>query len=304
MAWLDLYEKQVRLLIEILPFVAAEKDLALKGGTAINLFVRDLPRLSVDIDLTWLPVGDRPAALKGINAGMNRIADAIADAPAGLRVFRSVLRTEGVATKLVVGRGDVQVKIEVTPVLRGCAYPPETRAVSEAVEDRFGFAETLVVSFSDLFAGKIVAALDRQHPRDLFDVRGLLANEGIDDDLRAAFVVYLLGHGRPMHEVLDPRRKDIAAEFAQAFQGMTAEPAPLDDLLATREAIIATITGGMPRAHRDFLTGFLEGTPDWALLGVPGAEALPAILWRQQNLDTLDAGRRAALVHSLKAVLA
>jgi predicted nucleotidyltransferase component of viral defense system len=90
------------------------------------------------------------------------------------------------------------IKIEVTPVLRGCVYEPKPSSVSAAVEDQFGFAEIQVVSFADLYAGKLVAALDRQHPRDLFDVRDLLANEGIGEDLRKAFVVYILSHSRSM----------------------------------------------------------------------------------------------------------
>ena len=53
-----------------MPFVAAEKDFALKGGTAINLFLRDLPRLSVDIDLTYLPIADRAQSLAAIDAAM------------------------------------------------------------------------------------------------------------------------------------------------------------------------------------------------------------------------------------------
>lgn len=74
MAFLDRYRSQVALLIRILPFVAEEPDFALKGGTAINLFVRDMPRLSVDIDLTYLPVQDRKASLAAIDAAMKRIA--------------------------------------------------------------------------------------------------------------------------------------------------------------------------------------------------------------------------------------
>ncbi len=113
-------------------------------------------------------------------------------------------------TKLVVREAGVQNKIEVTPVLRGCAYDPQVRGVTPAVEEAFGFAEMPVVSFADLYAGKIVAALDRQHPRDLFDVRLPMANEGITDEIRAAFIVYLLRDHRPMAEVLGARPKDIA----------------------------------------------------------------------------------------------
>jgi hypothetical protein len=84
----------VALLIRILPLVAVEKDFALKGGTAINLFVRDLPRLSVDIDLTYLPVADRPTSLAAIDKAMARIAESIARAIPGARVTPSRLRQE------------------------------------------------------------------------------------------------------------------------------------------------------------------------------------------------------------------
>jgi predicted nucleotidyltransferase component of viral defense system len=143
--------------------------------------------------------------------------------------------------------------LEVTPVLRGCVFEPELRTVSASVETTFGFAEIQVVSFADLYAGKIMAALDRQHPRDLFDIRDLLSNEGIDDDLRRAFIVYLISHDRPISEVLVPRRKDIAQEFEQSFEGMATEPVELDDLLAARETLIAAMAGDMPEAHKNFL---------------------------------------------------
>jgi len=226
MAFADTYRNQVALLIRTLPSVVAEECFAMKGGTAINLFVRDLPRLSVDIDLTYLPVQDRATSLATINAAMARIAERITESVRGSRVAPSRSR-ENVITKLVVRGDGAQIKIEVTPVLRGCVFEPAIRSVSPSVEDEFGFAEMRIVSFPDLYAGKIVAALDRQHPRDLFDVRDLLANEGIDDALRRAFLIYLISHDRPMAEVLAVRRKDIAVEFDRGFVGMTRQPVEL-----------------------------------------------------------------------------
>ena len=207
----ELYRRQAALLVKALPLVATETCFALKGGTAINLFIRDMPRVSVDIDLTYLPIADRPASLKDIDAAMRRIASRIGRSIPGARVSPSALRGENCVAKLIVHADGVQIKIEVTPVLRGCVYEPSSRSVSARVEDRFGFAEIQVVSFPDLYAGKIVAALDRQHPRDLFDVRDLLANEGINAELRKAFIVYLLSHNRPIAEVLAPMRLDISA---------------------------------------------------------------------------------------------
>ncbi len=168
------YLRQVGLLVRALPFVAEEKCFALKGGTGINLFVRNLPRLSVDIDLTYLPIEDRRSSLHGIEAALRRIGRRIEAAIPSSSVSTVTLRTEGTVNRLFVRDRGVQVKIEVTPVLRGCVYEPRALAVSASVEERFGFAAMQVLSFADLYAGKLVAGLDRQHPRDLFDIGGML----------------------------------------------------------------------------------------------------------------------------------
>jgi len=301
MAFNETYRRQVALLLRTIPFIAREECFALKGGTAINLFVRDLPRLSVDIDLTYLPVLPRNRSLDAIDKAMQRIAARVEKGIKGSRVTQT--KVEGAVTKLLIREGGVQTKIEVTPVMRGCAYDPELRTVSPAVEATFGFAEMAVLSFADLYAGKIVAALDRQHPRDLFDVKDLLANEGIDDALRAAFIVYLLSHGRPMAEVLAPRPKDIGPAFASSFQGMTAEPVTQAELVAARAELIDAVVKRMPKKHRRFLISFESGEPDWSLLGVAGANKLPAVKWRQQNLDKLSKQKPTHLVAQLESVL-
>jgi predicted nucleotidyltransferase component of viral defense system len=214
----EAYRKQVALLIKMVPLVAAEHAFALKGGTAINLFLRDMPRVSVDIDLTYVPIKNRASSLKEIDAAMKRIAAAIEHGVRGAKVNASSLKGEKGITKLIVRADGAQIKIEVTPVMRGCVYEPEVRSVSALVEEEFGFAEMSVVSFPDLYGGKIVAALDRQHPRDLFDVRDLFAKEGIDDKVRKAFIVYLLSHDRPMAEVL------LAFAILSSAQTQTAKP--------------------------------------------------------------------------------
>ncbi|MGV7243398.1 nucleotidyl transferase AbiEii/AbiGii toxin family protein [Caballeronia sp. M23-90] len=302
MAFADVYRRQVELLIRTLPSVSAEDHFAIKGGTAINLFVRDLPRLSVDIDLTYLPIQDRPASLAAIDTAMKRMGERIAGAIPGTRVLFARSR-EDVVTKLVVRHNGVQIKIEVTPVLRGCVFEPEMRSVTPSVEEEFGFAEMRVLSFPDLYAGKIVAALDRQHPRDLFDVRDLLANEGIDESLRRAFLIYLVSHDRPMAEILTVRRKDIAAEFERGFVGMTRDSVQLEELLAARETLVREMIGSMPEIHREFLLAFERGNPAWDSLDLQAAAELPAVRWRQRNLNSIDTDKRAALVAQLGKVL-
>ena len=299
----DLYRRQAALLVSVVPFVAVEKSFALKGGTAINLFVRDLPRISVDLDLTYLPVADRDTSLTAIDAAMRRISAGIAGGIRGARVDEVAPRGETRITKLNVRTDSAQIQIEVTPVLRGCVYNPEVRGVSARVEEAFGFAEIQVVSFPDLYGGKIVAALDRQHPRDLFDVHDLLANEGISDELRRAFIVYLVSSNRPFAEILAPTRLDIAQEFARGFDGMTDTAVTMDSLLQAREQLIAEIVGKMPGDHKTFLVSLKKGEPEWGLLGVKGAEALPAVRWRLENLAKMNKAKRAALIDRLRQVL-
>ncbi len=301
MPFRDQYQAQVRLLMRLIPIVARETCFALKGGTAINLFVRDLPRLSVDIDLMYLPMHERSEALVEIDAAMKRIkTSALADLR-GARVTENV--HDGAILRLLVMAEGTQVKIEVSPVLRGVVYEPFIAPVTEVVEEVFGFAETNVVSFEDLFAGKLVAALDRQHPRDLFDVRGLLTHEGLSDELREAFIIYLLSHNRPMGEVLSGRVKDLANEYRNGFEGMTEEVIAIEELIKTQHEMIKTLIGGMPDHHRAFLIGFERGEPDWSLLRISHVAELPAIRWRQRNLDKLNPEQRSDLVELLRASL-
>ena len=299
----DRYRGQVSLLMRILPFVAGQKCFALKGGTAINLFVRDMPRLSVDIDLTYVPVQGRRESLDAMDVAMKRIAVAVRGMlPLGDAV-REVVNEEGAVVKVVVRGGGAHIKIEVSAVFRGCVFEPEMRGVSAAVEEVFGYVAMRVLSFSDLYGGKIVAALDRQHPRDLFDMGTLLANEGIDDDLRRAFLVYLLGHNRPMHEIIAVRRKDIGRDLERGFAGMARQPVELDSLLAAREETIETVIGGMPDEHRRLLVSFEKGEPDWSVLGIEHVADLPAIKWRRMNLDKMNRSAREKLVDDLKRAL-
>lgn len=296
------YRQQVELLVRTLPSVAAEDVFALKGGTAINLFVRDLPRLSVDIDLTYLPVKPRSESLTEIDEALERIGRSISETLPDLRVLPSRLAKEETLTRLIVRSPHAQIKIEVTPVMRGCVFEPKVMAVSEKVEDQFSFAETLVVSHDDLYAGKLVAALDRQHPRDLFDVRDLLAHEGVSDTLRQAFLVYILSHNRPAVEVLAPRRKNIEQEFQNNFVGMTTVPVRIEDLIATREEMIEIIVGQMPQAHREFLIGIERGDVRWQLVDLQEVAELPAVRWKLSNLDKVSPDRRETFADNLAAI--
>ena len=160
MAFSEIYTSQVALLVRALPFVAEEPCFALKGGTAINLFIRDMPRLSVDIDLAYLPLASYDESLLDIDSAMKRIAARIRTGLGGAKVNESTLKGNGAVNKLVVSLNGVQILVEVTPVLRGCVFDSELRGVTPQVEEAYGFTEINTLSFADLYGGKIVAALN------------------------------------------------------------------------------------------------------------------------------------------------
>ncbi len=173
MALSPTFSNQVRLLVATLPQVYKEECFALKGGTAINLFIRDMPRLSVDIDLTYLPLETRETSLKKIDTALKRIGNNIERYIPGTKVTANKMHKSPSCNRIQVVGDSALIKIEVTPVLRGCVHSPMPMPMSLAssVEDMFGAARMRLLSFANLYGGKICAALDRQHPRDLFDIK-------------------------------------------------------------------------------------------------------------------------------------
>jgi hypothetical protein len=275
------YIRQVELLVETIPFIEKEGCFALKGGTAINLFHRDMPRLSVDIDLTYLPFDDRPAAYANINAALDRIAKALAGAG-----YRAVIQGTGDEKKLVVSSPAASIKIEPNYTLRGRVYEPVLLGICERAEREFGYAEMRVVSPPELYGGKMCAALDRQHPRDLFDIALLLEGGDTDADLIAGFVAMLLAHNRPIHELLDPVRKDQSEVFDKEFSGMTDRPFTYADHVAALERLILFIRSGLA-PYRDFLLDFVSLRADLSAAPISNLGKLPAVLWKRQNLERL-----------------
>lgn len=298
----SVYYQQVQLLVQLLPLVAEEACFALKGGTAINLFVRDLPRLSVDIDLVYLPMNNRDKALGDIRQALSRISKRITDTLANVTVFE-VFKDKTDALRLIIGRNNVKVKIELSPVLRGTVYEPDTLTVCDRVEDEFGYAEMRVVALSDLYAGKICAALDRQHPRDLFDVKYLLGNEGITEEIKKAFLVYLISHPRPIAELLNPTLKEIKHLYEGEFVQIEEEDVSLDELESTRKELIRLINASLTKEDKQFLLSFKNKKPDWRLLNLDGVEDLPAVKWKLMNLEKMKKSQHQAAYEKLNAIL-
>lgn len=302
--WEGRYTDRVRLLVEILPVLAREPRFALKGGTAINLFEHDLPRLSVDIDLAWLPASAYAEDAQLIAQALDRLADVLRARPLRLQVQTSASEGAGTVTRLVVSRGRARVQIETTPVMRGTVHPVRSMVVRPRVEAAFGFAEAQVLHFADLYAGKLAAALSRQHPRDLFDVGLLLDDKRADDDLWHTFLVYLVCSPKPAWEMLSPRvPSDFAATFEAHFKGMTAEPVAEATLLQNRERLLARVAAWLDDSSCAFLRSVEEECPDFHLIGLPHAADLPGVRRKLHNLAQRTATKRVADRMQLEAAL-
>jgi hypothetical protein len=292
------------MLVETLPAVAEEEVFALKGGTAINLFLLDLPRLSVDIDLTYLGTEDHAAAQIEIDRALRRIRNRLAGGPAAFAVqLGAADSATGLVDTLAVKRGGMDVKIEVNPVLRGALSRPELRDIRPAAEEHFGFIRARVLAFEDVYAGKLVAALDRQHPRDLFDVKLLFDNAGITDDLFRAFLVYLVGHKGSIAQTIDPRPKDLAPLLDRQLRNMVIGAVTLDELIETRARLLREIHSRLGDDERRFLVSVKRMAPEWELVGLQAAADLPAVRWKLHNLGKMNPARRAAAVANLEQVL-
>ena len=280
------YLDTARLLTQVAPLVFVNDTFALKGGTAINLFIRDMPRLSVDLDLVFPHSLPRDEALARINEAIRQSAERLR--AHGFQTHTLSAPDAG-ETKLLVRRAGIEVKVEVNFVMRSTVHPVRTSVLTPIARDSLlADLEIPVVSLEDVYGGKLVAAMDRQHPRDLFDVMQLFAHEGITANIRRAFVVYLASHNRPVHEVLFPALRNIEQEYERNFKGMTIEPVELSALLTARERMLRELQDGLDADERGFLLSLVAGRPQWPLLGIAHLEHLPGIRWKLYNLARLE----------------
>ncbi|MDA9240754.1 nucleotidyl transferase AbiEii/AbiGii toxin family protein [bacterium] len=272
------YTKQVKLLLDVLPEVAKETCFAMHGGTAINLFVRDMPRLSVDIDLIYVEIAERNETLAGINAALIRIKERIE----GLRPSIRIQHKENIC-KLQLDERGVMIKIEVNMVARGLIGEATKAQLCEAAQEQFdAFCAMPIVPLGQLYGGKLCAAMDKQHPRNLFDVKLLLENEGFTDDIKRGFIFGLVGSDRPTHEMLKPNLLDQRMAFENQFQGMSAIEFSYDEYETTRLQLIETIQSGLNEGDKTFLLSLNRLDPDWSTYDF---QEFPSVKWKLLNLE-------------------
>jgi len=292
----DAYKRQASLMLKILPEVAREKELALHGGTAINLFHRNMPRLSVDIDLTYIPFTDtREIDLEDIRSKLAGIKGRLLKTMPDIRFVDQVRADEEL--KLLCYLAGATVKVEVNQINRGIIGEPEMLMLCENAQMMFDvFCEMQLVPKSQLWGGKIIAALDRQHPRDMFDLLGLINNDGYTDEIHTGFLFSLLSSKRPIHEILNPSPIDQSVVFASQFSGMTNQSFSYDEFEAVRENLIRTVNEKLTLAEKKFLVSFANGNPIWNTVNY---SMFPGVKWRLYNIEILKKNYKAKFVEQL-----
>jgi len=296
---------QVKLLLHCLPAIRNQSDFALKGGTAINLIIRELPRLSVDIDLTYCHLSNREESLPLMQNALKNIANHIRKINSEFLVKEKLDKQNSSITKLFVYHKKTMIKIEPNFIMRGTLRPVEFGELCSKVNEEFNvFLDKIpMLSLPEIYAGKICAALNRQHPRDLFDIKLLLEEEGITDDIRQTFVIYLAGDSRPIHELLAPNRLDISNIYEKEFQRMIDVEINLKDLLEVREYLIKYIQQALTENERQFLFSVKEGFPQYDLMPFEHLDQMPSLRWKEINVKRMERTKHKKMLSKLKAVL-
>ena len=277
----NVYHQKVDLLLRLIPFVMQERVFAVHGGSAINLFVKDMPRYSVDIDLTYMPLAGREESLHDINAHLKSIADNAKAQIKGLHVVPNFT-----ICKLLCEYHGYQIKIEVNQTKRGIiGGDPILMSLCEKAQDEFEqFCKAVIVPHTLLYGGKISAALSRQHPRDLFDVKYM---DIPLTDVREGLIFCLLGSDRPIHESFAPMLIDQHLAMDNQFDGMSDIPFTYDEFEQTRAKLITEVSNLMTEAEKSFLLSFEAAEPQWERYEFEYFRHYPSVQWKLLNLAKL-----------------
>jgi len=244
----------------------------------IRKLIISFDKLSVDIDLTYLPVEDRNTSMDNINKALHRISQQIEAFLPDTNVLHLLKEA-----KLIVSARDVSIKVEVNTIKRGCYTPPVIRSLCENAQKQFeAYCEIQLVDNAHLFGGKMCAALDRQHPRDLFDMNKMLTMLPFDEELKKGFIFYLVSSNRPIVEMLFPHLQDQHLVFEKQFIGMTYEPFSYADYENTRELLIQKIYTSLSTEDKEFLLSIENGSPNWEIYDF---SIFPAIQWKLINVN-------------------
>lgn len=297
------YQQQVELLLKVIPYVFKHSFFALKGGTAINLYYRNMPRFSVDIDLCFLPVVDRKETYTKIHKTLDTIKSDI-EKYQKLKVTLSTPTHQNKETKLTVYDQNISIKIEPNYILRGSVYEVNQKELCIDAKQQFQLENTIqCLDIADIYGGKLCAALDRQHPRDIFDIMILLNNEGITEEIKNSFIYHLLSSNRPIHELLEPNEVDIEQAYLQNFLGMSTTEVSLNKLLSIRKKFFALIKNVLKDQDKQFLLSFVQNQPNWELYAFPKIKEYPSIKWKLLNQSKMNEQKSKDYIKKVKQTL-
>jgi len=277
----QVYYQKVELLLRLMPIVMDEGVFAVHGGSAINLFLKDMPRYSIDIDLTYTPLADRETSIADINNHLQSICDKAKRAFNGLHVVPNYS-----TCKLLFEYRGKQVKIEVNQTKRGLVGGDALNvSLCNKAQTEFGlYCEAKIVPVTQLYGGKIAAALSRQHPRDLFDVKYMDVSLA---ECREGLIFCLLGSDRPIFESFSPQLIDQRESMVNQFEGMTDVPFTYDEFEETRIKLIMDVNRLMTDDDKKFLVSFEYGKPAWDGYEFEYFKEYPSVKWKQLNLAKL-----------------
>ncbi len=277
------FVKQVELLLRVAPEISKIEEFALHGGTAINLFHHNMPRLSVDIDLTFIPIDNRTNDLRSISLLLNKLSGKLQKTIPSIQI-RSKNSVDN-EEKLFCRVGNNEIKIEVNTINRGIIDGAEPHILCHAAQVKFNtFFEMNLVPVHQLFGGKMVAALDRQHPRDIFDTMQMLNNIGLTDRIMKGFLFCLFSSKRPFNELICPNLINQANIIENHFSGMTEIPFSFQLFELERERLIKTIHKQLSGTQKKMILSVARGEPEWLY---EDWSIFPGIAWKLKNIEII-----------------
>jgi predicted nucleotidyltransferase component of viral defense system len=298
MAYSETFLKPSKLMVECLSVLKDDGIFALKGGTAINYFYHGMPRLSVDIDLSYIKINTRAEALEEMKEGLEIYKNDLDNKGFHTEFKGSVNEGNG---KIFVSSNGVNIKIEPNYILRGTIYPTQMlRMVDEATKVFDITSKVRTLDYREIFAGKMAAFLDRQNPRDIFDMGEFRKAGHHIEEIMDAVVIYIAQDDGMISHILDPILQDKETEFNNHFKGMTIEPVEYGRLVEIRKEILDEFHKSLKKEHGEFLVSIMENKPQWGLLPFQGIEELSGIKWKMQNIPKMKEESRLKEVEDLR----
>jgi hypothetical protein len=244
-----------------------------------------LPRLSIDIDLAYIGFESRKEAFANINNALEAIRKRLIKNG----IMAEIRRFEDGIEKMFCKKDEIEIKVKPNYDRRGYIYEPEMMLISSKINEIYKVGiDMQLLAIPELYGGKFHAAVIRQHPRDLFDMRILLQNEGITSEIKKSFIENILTDKGTPYEMLAPNEQDRKEVFEKKFVGMeTNVDFSYEKHQETFRAMMNALHQSFTENDKKFLISFFSLEPKWDLVNIPNMEKLPAVKWKIINLEKM-----------------